>query len=114
MSNYQNDTLLLFAGIGILLVIASTIGWLLKRHLSSPNSVIDNLITRINAWWVIVAVIGIAFLIGKFAVVFLFFVASAIALREFLILTPASRYDSYALVFGYFIALPLQYILVAM
>ncbi|OCG38450.1 phosphatidate cytidylyltransferase [Gilliamella sp. Gris1-4] len=113
MPNYQNDTLLLFAGIGILLVIASTVGWLLKRHLSSPNSVIDNLITRINAWWVIVAVIGIAFLIGKFAVVFLFFVASAIALREFLILTPASRYDSYALVFAYFIALPLQYILVA-
>ncbi|MCO6551404.1 MAG: phosphatidate cytidylyltransferase [Gilliamella sp.] len=113
MPNYQNDTLLLFAGIGILLVIASTVGWLLKRHLSSPNSVIDNLITRINAWWVIVAVIGIAFLIGKFAVVFLFFVASAIALREFLILTPANHYDSYALIFAYFIALPLQYILVA-
>ncbi|KDN10083.1 phosphatidate cytidylyltransferase [Gilliamella sp. Imp1-1] len=113
MPNYQNDTLLLFAGVGILLVIASIIGWLLKRHLSSPNSVIDNLITRINAWWVMVAVIGIAFLIGKFAIVFLFFIASGIALREFLILTPVSRYDSYALIFAYFIALPLQYILVA-
>lgn len=114
MPDYQNDTLLLFLGIGFLLVIASIIGWVLKRRLSSPNKTIDNLNIRIKAWWVMVLMIGMAFFIGEYAVIFLFFVASGIALHEFLILTPVSRYDSYALIFAYFIALPLQYILVAM
>ncbi|MWP62896.1 phosphatidate cytidylyltransferase [Gilliamella sp. Pas-s25] len=114
MSNYQRDTLLLFVGIGVLLVVASIIGLLLKRRVKSPNSVIDNLNTRINAWWIMVVIIGIAFLLGKLAVIFLFFVASGIALREFLSLTPVNRYDFYALIFAYFIALPLQFIFVAM
>ncbi|OCG48445.1 phosphatidate cytidylyltransferase [Gilliamella sp. Choc5-1] len=114
MSDYQRDTLLLFAGIGVLLVIASIIGLQLKKRIKSPNSVIDNLNTRINSWWVMVAIIGIAFLLGKLAVIFLFFLASAIALREFLTLTSANSYDNYALIFSYLIALPLQYILVAM
>jgi phosphatidate cytidylyltransferase len=114
MSNYQKDTLLLFVGIGLLLVMASIIGWLLKKRLNSPNKVIDNLNARINAWWVMVAIIGMAFLIGKLAVIFLFFVASGIALREFLSLTSVNRYDFYVLIFAYCIALPVQYILVAM
>ncbi|MFQ1017438.1 phosphatidate cytidylyltransferase [Gilliamella sp. BG7] len=114
MSSHQIDILLLFLGIGIFLAIASTVGWLLKRHLGGSNSVIDNLNTRINAWWVMVAVISIAFFLGKFAVIFLFFILSVIALREFLTITPVNHYDSYALMFAYFIALPLQYILVAM
>lgn len=114
MFNYQSDILLLFSGIAIFLMIASTIGWLLKRHFNSPNSVIDNLNTRINAWWVMVAIISVAFLIGKLAVIFLFFVISGIALREFLILTSVNRYDFYALIFAYCIALPVQYILVVM
>ena len=114
MSSHQIDILLLFLGIGIFLAIASTVGWLLKWHLGSSNSVIDNLNTRINAWWVMVAVISIAFFLGKFALIFLFFILSIIALREFLTITPVNHYDSYALMFAYFIVLPLQYILVAM
>jgi phosphatidate cytidylyltransferase len=30
----------------------------------APNAVIDNLNARINAWWVMVVVIGIAFWLG--------------------------------------------------
>ena len=113
MSSYQRDGLLLFVGIGVLLIVASTIGWLLKRRMKSPNSVIDNLNTRINAWWVMVAIFAIAIFLGKFAVIILFFIASGIALREFLTLTPITRYDYWPLLFAYFIVLPLQYILVA-
>ena len=113
MSSYQRDGLLLFVGIGILLIVASTIGWLLKRRMKSPNSVIDNLNKRINAWWVMVAIFAIAIFLGKFAVIILFFIASGIALREFLTLTPITRYDYWPLLFAYFIVLPLQYILVA-
>ena len=113
MSSYQRDGLLLFVGIGVLLIVASTIGWLLKRRMKSPNSVIDNLNKRINAWWVMVAIFAIAIFLGKFAVIILFFIASGIALREFLTLTPITRYDYCPLLFAYFIVLPLQYILVA-
>lgn len=113
MSSYQRDGLLLFVGIGVLLIVASTIGWLLKRRMKSPNSVIDNLNKRINAWWVMVAIFAISIFLGKFAVIILFFIASGIALREFLTLTPITRYDYWPLLFAYFIVLPLQYILVA-
>ena len=113
MSSYQRDGLLLFVGIGVLLIVASTIGWLLKRRMKSPNSVIDNLNKRINAWWVMVAIFAIAIFLGKFTVIILFFIASGIALREFLTLTPITRYDYCPLLFAYFIVLPLQYILVA-
>lgn len=113
MSSYQYDTLLLFIGIGIFLVIASIIGWILKFRIKAPNNVIDNLNTRINAWWVMVVIIGLAFLLGKLAVIFLFFIASGFALREFLILTAVTRYDYYALLFAFYVALPVQYILVA-
>lgn len=113
MSSYQRDGLLLFVGIGVLLIVASTIGWLLKRRMKSPNSVIDNLNKRINAWWVMVAIFAIAIFLGKFTVIILFFIASGIALREFLTLMPITRYDYWPLLFAYFIVLPLQYILVA-
>ena len=42
--------LLLFAGIGALLLIASLIGFLLKRRAAEPSPTIDNLNARIAAW----------------------------------------------------------------
>ena len=114
MSHFQYDTLLLFLGIGLFLLVATIIGQLLKYRLTSPNSVIDNLNTRINAWWVMVAIIGLAFWFGQLAVIFLFFVISALALREFLILTPINHSDYFALIFAFAVALPMQYILVAL
>lgn len=114
MSHFQHDTLLLFLGIGLFLLVATIIGQLLKYRLTSPNSVIDNLNTRINAWWVMVTIIGVAFWFGQLAVIFLFFVISALALREFLILTPINRSDFFALIFAFAVALPVQYILVAL
>lgn len=111
MSHYQYDTFLLFLGIGLFLLVASIIGQLLKHRFKSPS--IDNLNARINAWWVMVAIIGGAFWLGQLAVIFLFFIVSGLALREFLILTPINRYDYFALIFAFGIALPMQYILVA-
>ena len=114
MSQYQYDTCLLFLGIGLFLLVATIIGQILKFRCKSPNSVIDNLNTRINAWWVMVAIIGLAFWFGQLAVIFLFFVISALALREFLILTLINRSDYFALIFAFAVALPVQYILVAL
>lgn len=113
MPNYERDTFLLFCGIGGILAVASIIGYLLKVNTKQPNTVIDNLNARIYAWWLMVLVIGIAFALGYFAVILLFFFISGFALREFITLTPTTRDDYYALVFAFYIVVPVQYILIA-
>ncbi len=110
----QRQTLDLFIGIGLVLVVASFAGVLLKRYVArnAPNSVIDNLNARIKAWWVMVLVIGLAFVFGRAGVMLLFFFASFAALREFITLTYTRRADHYALATSFYLVLPLQYLLV--
>jgi phosphatidate cytidylyltransferase len=111
----ERNTLLLFAGIGALLLLATLVGRLLKfRSKAAPNPVIDNLNARINAWWVMVLVIGIAFLFGNLGVILLFYCVSFYALREFMTLTPTRRSDYPALVAAFYFALPMQYLLIAL
>lgn len=106
-------TLMLSLGIGGLLVLASLIGYLLKRRAGpEPNAVIDNLNARIKAWWVMVGVLGIAFMLGHLAIILLFYCISFYALREFMTLTPTRRSDHFALEAAFYLALPLQYILI--
>ncbi len=113
MTHYASDTLKLFGGIGVLLAVASLIGFALKLKIGNSPTV-QNLNARINAWWVMVLVIGTAFFLGHWAIILLFFLVSAFCLREFITLTPTRRADYYALIIAFYIVLPLQYILVAM
>lgn len=109
----DRNTIMLFAGIGALLALASLTGFVLKRRSGEgENPVIDNLNARINAWWVMVAVIGIAFWLGHTAVVVLFYLVSFFALREFMTLTPTRRSDYPALAAAFYFVLPMQYLLV--
>lgn len=108
----QSQTLALFGGVFSLLVIASVIGWVLARRRTMPDPVIENLNARIEAWWVMVAVIGAAFLFGTGGVVLLFAFASLVALREFVTLTRTRRSDHWALALSFFVILPVQYWLV--
>jgi phosphatidate cytidylyltransferase len=108
----DNNTLWLFLGIGAVLALASLVGQVLKRRAGGPNAVIDNLNARINAWWVMVAVIGTAFLFGKLGVILLFYWVSFSALREFMTLAPTRRGDYPALVAAFYFALPMQYLLI--
>ena len=85
------QTLTLFLGIGAVLLFASVVGWLLRWRLGAGHSVVSNLCARINAWWVMVAVIGIALLGGRSGVVLLFGLVSFFALREFITLTQTRR-----------------------
>lgn len=109
----DRQTQTLFISVGIVLLVASTIGFILKRNAGQPNAVIDNLNARINAWWAMVIVIGVAFWLGSGAVIVLFYAVSFYALREFLTLMPTRRSDYAALVAAFYVALPLQYILIA-
>ncbi|WP_068828770.1 phosphatidate cytidylyltransferase [Pseudomonas sp. BMS12] len=111
----DRNTLLLFAGIGAVLLLATLIARILRRRAGTePNAVLDNLNARIDAWWAMVLVIGIAFLFGNNGVILLFYFVSFYALREFLTLTPTRRSDYPALVAAFYFALPMQYLLIAL
>jgi len=102
----------LLSGVAAILVLATVIGQVLRQRLSpqGANPVIENLNARIAAWWVMVIVLALAFLLGKPGVILLFALASFAALREFLTLTTYNRADHWSLVACFFLILPLQYV----
>jgi phosphatidate cytidylyltransferase len=104
----------LIGGIAALLALASLIGWVLRRRVTSESgkSVVDNLNARVRAWWVMVAVFAVAFLLGKMATIVLFAFVSFFALREFLTLTPTRSGDYRALSLAFFVLIPVQYALI--
>ncbi|HMS94205.1 MAG TPA: phosphatidate cytidylyltransferase [Tabrizicola sp.] len=94
-----------------ILVVASLIGGILRDRLSpnGENPVIENLNARITSWWVMVIMLGLAFLAGRAGVILLFLMCSFAALREFLTLTTHNRADHWSLLACFFLILPLQY-----
>jgi len=104
----------LLSGVAGILVLASLGCAILKLRLSTDgdNPVIENLNARINAWWVMVILLGIAFLAGRTGVILLFALCSFAALREFLTLTTHTREDHLSLAACFFIVLPFQYWLI--
>ena len=104
----------LFGGVIALLAVASLIGAILSARAKSDEkrAVIDNLNARTKAWWVMVAVFGVAFVLGGTATLVLFALASFFALREFITLTPTRPGDHLPLVLSFFVLIPLQYALI--
>ncbi|KAA1182370.1 phosphatidate cytidylyltransferase [Rhizobium tropici] len=107
------DLIHLVLGIFGVLIVASVIGYVLERRLSpdGSNAAIENLNARIKAWWVMVVLIGIAFVAGRAGVILLFAFCSFAALREFVTLINTKRADHWALAAAFFVALPVQYYL---
>jgi phosphatidate cytidylyltransferase len=113
MLSIPREALILFAGVIGVLVFASVLGGVLKAKAGGVDSpTIDNLNARVNAWWIMVALLGVAIAFGKTAVVILYALASFFALREFVTLTGSRRGDHWALLAAFFVALPVQYYLV--
>ena len=115
MNEARSDLILLLIGTGGFLALASLIGYVLKLRLSpdGTNTTIENLNARINAWWVMVVLIGLSFIAGRIGVVILFAFCSFAALREFVTLTNTRRADHWALAAAFFVVLPIQYYLIA-
>lgn len=112
LSNAQM-TYLLFGIFAAILIFASTIGYILKLRAGyAPAPVIDNLNARINAWWVMLLVLGAAIMLGKIAFVVLFALISLFALREFISLLPTRRGDYFPLLIAFYFVIPYQYYLV--
>jgi phosphatidate cytidylyltransferase len=110
----QRKAIWLFGGVVVLLVTASVIGVLLRRRATSDSGrdTISNLNARINAWWVMVAVLAVAFTLGKTATLVMFGFASFFALREFITLTPTRPGDYVPLLLSFFVLVPGQYALI--
>jgi phosphatidate cytidylyltransferase len=107
------EAILLLGGVIGVLVLASAIGgWLKAKAANEHAPTIDNLNARVKAWWIMVALLGVAIALGKTAVVVLYAIASFFALREFITLTDTKRGDHWALLVAFFVALPVQYWLV--
>lgn len=108
----------LVGGVCLLLLLASAIGWWLQGKLVGQNAsqkslnTVHNLNTRVNAWWVMVAVLALAFVSGKLGTVILFAAISYFALREFITLTPTRSGDHRALSLAFFVLIPLHYYLI--
>ena len=106
----------LFGSLVFLLAVASVIGvWLKSRPADEKKAASRaNLVARTNAWWVMVAILGVAFFAGTTATLVLFGLASFFALREFITLTPSRPGDQLPLSLSFFLVLPLQYILIGL
>ena len=111
MTDAGRDLLTLFACLGAVLVAASLAGRVLARRLSAGtrHPGIENLNARIDSWWGMILVMGIAFLGGRTGVIVLFALCSFAALREFLTITTTVRADHRALLTAFFVVLPAQY-----
>ncbi|MBL8589631.1 MAG: phosphatidate cytidylyltransferase [Methylobacteriaceae bacterium] len=110
----HHKMLMLFAGVGALLVVASAIGWALARRVATPEgrATIDNLNARIRAWWVMIAIFAVGFLLGPAATLILFALTSFYTLREFVSLTPTRAADVPPIAASFYLFLPLQYWLI--
>ncbi len=97
-----------------LLTIATVVGQVVKRqpHLGLNAAAINTFNRRVRAWWVICALLAIAF-VSPMLTVALFGAMSFWALREFITLTPTRLGDHRALFWVFFFFTPLQYVLVA-
>jgi len=114
IGSVDQELLWLAAGVLAVLVGASVVGAILARHVTSdaPRATVTNLNDRIRAWWVMCAVFAIALLTRGIGSVLLFALISFLALREFITLTPTRHGDHRALLWVFFVVMPIQYWLV--
>lgn len=93
------------------LVVASVVGYILSRRVKSDDgrATIDNLNARIRAWWIMIGIFSISFLIGPAGSMLLFAFISLLALREYVSLISTARADHRTLFWSFFVFTPLQY-----
>ena len=116
LQNVPREFFWLFGSLVVLLGVASVVGiWLRSRPADAKTAANRvNLVERVNAWWVMVAVLAVAFLTGPTVTLVLFALASFFALREFVTLTPSRPGDRLPLSVSFFLVLPLQFVLIGL
>ena len=88
----MHETVILLVGLVGVLTTASIVAGILSWRAPKPlPSALVNLNQRINAWWVMVVAITVAFFFGRTGMTILFALISFAALREFVTLTHSRR-----------------------
>jgi phosphatidate cytidylyltransferase len=110
----DRELLWLGGGVLVVLVVASIVGAVLARRVTSDSAraTVGNLNDRIRAWWVMCGVFAVALLTGEIGSILLFALISFFALREFITLTPTRHGDHRTLLWVFFVVMPIQYWLV--
>ncbi len=105
----------LFAIVIALLFFATVVGQVLRARVTDEarRPTIDNLNSRIRAWWIMVVVFAATIATGGYGSIVLFGMLSFLALRELVTISPTRRGDHMALFWVFFVVTPLQYLLVA-
>jgi len=116
MNTTKIDIIWLSLGAFAILVGLTFFGEVLRARQdpNTQNPVLETFMTRVQSWWGMVILIGLAMLTGKIGVTVLFAFASFAALREFLTLTTKAQADHLSLALAFFVIMPLQYFFVAM
>lgn len=103
--------------LGVLLValaIASIVGQYLRRRPSESMNpaLVRRFRQRVNAWWLMSAIMAFSLAVHPVGIVVLFFLTSFWALREFITMAPTRRGDHRALFWALIFFTPLQYVLI--
>ena len=111
----QQTFLAVFGGLALLAGGASVLVHRLMARTTDPVKLtwIGQLNSRLQASWLILVLFAVAFALGEVALAVIFAVASFFALREFVALTPIKPADHIALIIAFYVAIPVQYVLVA-
>ena len=116
MLPFDHQTIIIFCSILSVLLLASGISRCLARRIpeGANSPAIDNLIQRINAWWVMFLLLVGVSCFGLPGLCLLFAFVSLFCLREWIALVPAHKNDRSLLFFCFFGMIPLLYGLLAM
>lgn len=97
-----------------ILVAASITCAILRRtsFYQTQQKLLEEVISRVNAWWIIAAVFVPAVAFGFYPTLLLFFCISILALREYMRLIDAERRDHRALFWSFVLITPVQYYLI--
>jgi phosphatidate cytidylyltransferase len=82
-----------------------------RLHRRSPQHDFSELENRLKSWWIIVALLTAALVMGRGATLLLLAFISYLALKEYLSMIPTRRQDRAVLFFVY-LAIPIQYWLI--
>jgi phosphatidate cytidylyltransferase len=105
--------------LGVVLVtlgIASVVGRYLRRQpTESVNpALVQRFRQRVNAWWLMCAILVFGLLLQPVGTIVLFGLVSFWALREFITMAPTRRGDHRALFWALIVITPLQYLLIGL
>lgn len=115
MNPFSDVALLrLLTGVLALLLIGSAGGWVMRRRVGAGvnREMVDNISSRIRAWWVMAAVFAVSVTTGAAGSILLFALISLLALREFVTVAPTRPSDHRALFWCFFIVTPVEYALI--